>query len=208
MSYVEDFRQNIIDSGYVLDAEGTHHEFVSGMHGQKLDFDKIEDDSALYRQWLEVGAEYIREEFPKLPEVILGVANGTNRVAEDMVELEFESEVHGLVSAKDPENSKRLYLPEKTLDIFSWVMPQFVVVFEDVGTTGSNSVQVAQAALEAGADRVEVISTWKRRPVLEKLEEAGIPNRAIIDEPLTTFSPEDCLDHGFCAQGWEFIPRK
>ena len=36
----EIFRQHILAAG-VLDPEGVHHEFVSGMHGRKLDFDTI-----------------------------------------------------------------------------------------------------------------------------------------------------------------------
>jgi hypothetical protein len=44
---------------------------------------------------------------------------------------------------------------------------------------------------------------------LEKLDEAGIPYRAIIDEPLPTFTPDACetVEAGFCYRGWDFIPR-
>jgi orotate phosphoribosyltransferase len=90
------------------------------------------------------------------------------------------------------------------------VKPELVVVFEDVGTTGSNSVQVARGALEAGALAVEVVTTWKRQPALGRLDEAGIPYRAIIDEVLPTYSPLECQTdpNGFHARGWDFIPRK
>lgn len=203
---VENFRGRIIDSGYVLDTEGTHHEFVSGMHGQKLDFDNIEDGSPLYAEWVQVTAGYIEEEFPDLPAVIVGVANGTNRVALDTAR-KFDGDVFGAVSKKREEDSKKLYLPENTSKLIAALQPELVVVKEDVGTTGSNSVQVAKACLEAGAQDVEVVITWKRRQALERLEEAGIAYRAMIDEPLTTYTPEECERAGFCADDWDFIPR-
>jgi hypothetical protein len=207
MANVEVFRNNIIEAG-VLDAEGTHHEFVSGMHGQKLDFDTIPTGSDLYYEWITTSADFLQENFPQLPRVILGVANGTNRVAHSLG-LHFGGEVLGFASAKDSQDSKQLYLPHVVEQTVKMEQPALVVVIEDVGTTGSNSVQVAQAAKAAGAQAVEVVTTWKRREHLERLEEAGIPYRAIIDEPLTTYTPEECetLEYGFYRQGWDFIPR-
>jgi len=199
------FKDHIIEAG-VLDPEGVHHEFVSGMHGRKLDFDTIETGTPLYQEWIDVAASYIEREFPELPQVIMGVANGTNRVAQDTA-ARFNDEIFGLVSAKDEQKSKKLYLPPETEDVISDIKPELVVVLEDVGTTGSNSVQVALQSLGAGAKEVEVVATWQRRPHLEKLEEAGIAYRAIIKEVLPTYSPEGCQAEGFCAQGWEFISR-
>jgi orotate phosphoribosyltransferase len=201
------FRENIMDSGYVLDPEPVHSEFVSGKHGRKLDFDKIDDDDPLYKEWTEIAADFIQQEFPRLPEVIIGVANGTNRTALDTARR-FNGQVLGLVSEKDPDNSKRLYLSSIAGRAIEAIKPELVVVLEDVGTTGSNSVQVAVDSRDAGARSVEVVTTWQRREHLERLEEAGIPHRAIINEPLPTYTPEECRSHGFCAEGWEFKPRK
>ncbi len=198
------FRDHIIEGG-VLDAEGTHHEFVSGMHGQKLDFDIIKNEDPLYQEWITATANFIRREL-RLPEVIIGVANGTNRVALD-VARRFNGDVLGLVSEKDQQNSKILRLSSAAERVFGLMRPEFVVVKEDVGTTGSNSVQVATQALEAGAQHVLVLATWKRRAQLERLDEAGIDYAAMIDEPLTTYTPEECTAEGFCADGWKFIPR-
>jgi orotate phosphoribosyltransferase-like protein len=207
MADIAAFKENIINSGYVLDPEGVHHEFVSGMHGQKLDFDNIEESDPLYSQWTEVAAGYIEEKYDvSLPEIIIGVANGTNRTALDTARR-FGGRVLGLVSEKDPQNSKKLWLSGMAANVISAMRPNLVVVLEDVGTTGSNSVQVATACRDQGAKEVEVVTTWKRREKLERLEEAGVPYRAIIDEPLPTYSPEDCKDHGFCSQGYEFIER-
>lgn len=205
MTEAETFRNHIIEAG-VLDPVGVHHEFVSGMHGRKLDFDTVEEGTQLYQEWIDATSSYIRDQFPELPEVIIGVANGTNRVALDTARR-FNGEVFGAVSKKDKQNSKELYLGVRALSLIEGLKPELVVVLEDVGTTGSNSVQVAQHCLAAGALKVEVVTTWKRRPRLERLEEAGVPYRAIIDEELDTYTPEDCADQGYCSMGYEFIPR-
>ena len=197
-------RDEIINSGIVLDAEGTHHEFVSGMHGQKLDFDNIETGSTLYNLWTETSADFIREEFPRLPEIIIGVANGTNRTALDAARR-FEGEAIGLTTWKDED--RNIFLTDIAGKVISSIRPELVVVLEDVGTRGTNSVQAAVGCRDAGAKSVEVVTTWKRRDKLERLDEEGIPYRAIIDEPLPTYTPQDCQDHGFCSQGWKFIER-
>lgn len=206
MTNIPAFRENIINSG-ALDPKGIHHEFVSGMHGQKLDFDLIGHKDPLYSEWTEVAADFIKQEFPELPEIILGVANGTNRVALDTARR-FDGAVHGAVSEKDKDNSKTLRLTHVANKLIRALNPELVIVLEDVGTTGSNSVQVARGALAAGAQDVEVVTTWKRRERLERLEESGISYRAIIDEALTTYSPEECQTEGFCSMGWKFIERE
>ena len=209
MADVEAFRNRIVDCGFVLDPEGTHHEFNGGMHGQKLDFDNIDERGRLYSQWIEVTTSFIAEKFPKLPEVIIGVANGTNRVALDTARS-FDGDVIGLKSVKVREDSKQLYIPTLAARIIAGIEPDLVVVIEDVGTTGGSSVQVAKKALDLGASAVEVVTTWKRREHLEKLDEANIPHHAIIDEPLPTYEPVACQrdEDGFCYRGWEFIPRE
>lgn len=198
------FRGDLLAAG-ILDPQGTHHEFVSGMHGQKLDFDRIEEGTDLYEQWIDVNKGFIEGAFPQLPEIILGVANGTNRVARDVGERLC---VPGLATAKESKGSKVIYLPEAARKTIELAAPDLVVVVEDVGTTGSNSVQAALAAREAGAKNVEVVTTWQRREKLEKLEEAGVAYRAIIKEVLPTYSPDDCEARGFCSFAWKFIPRE
>lgn len=209
MTGIEAFRDRIIEGGYVLDAEGMHSEFVSGMHGQKLDFDNVDERTdPLYHEWIDVQQEFIVDSFPRLPEVILGVANGTNRVAYSLGER-FRGDAIPFASRKQEKSSKEIHLPELAKTALHLIRPSLVVVVEDVGTTGSNSVQVARQALENGAQKAVVVTTWKRRPALERLEEAGVEYLAIIDEPLPTFSPEDCVSNpdGFCARDWQFKPR-
>lgn len=221
---IEGFREDILEGG-ILDPNGIHHEFVSGAHGQKLDFDLIptyKDGSSednpdlpkkffyLYEKWISTAARFIQEEFPRMPEVILGVANGTNRVAKDVAIVLSEltdEKLRGYATEKDKENEKILWLPEKVEDKITKLAPELVVVIEDVGTTGSQSVQVAQQAIGAGANRVVVVPTWQRQERLARLDEAGIEYRSIIHEPLPTYSPDDCVKTGFCSQGWGFIAR-
>lgn len=202
----EQFKEHLFAYPDFFDPEGTHHEFVSGLHGQKLDFDTIPNDSELYKEWVDVNARYIADGFDPLPAAILGVANGTNRLALD-VARKLDSRVLGLESEKDPNDSRKLYLSDHAEIAITMVRPELVVVVEDVGTQGTNSVQPAKAARNAGAKHVEVVTTWKRRAQLEKLDEAEIPYRAIIDQELPTYTPEQCRKLGFCALGWDFIER-
>lgn len=202
---IEFFRNHIIEAG-VLDKERVHHEFVSGMHGRKLDFDTIDTGNSLYNEWIEVVAAYISDKFIKLPEIIVGVANGTNRVALDTARA-FNGSIFGAVSEKDYRNSKVLRLAAPTGKLISAMKPEFVAVIEDVGTTGSNAAQVAQRVLDAGAQTVEVINTWQRRPQLERLLESEIPYHSIINEHLPTYLPEDCKLVGPCSDSWKLVSK-
>lgn len=213
LSPIETFRQHIVDDGSIMDPEGVHHGFVSGVHGQKLDFDKVSDGSELFGEWVDVSAHDINVHHLYLPRFVLGVANGTNRlalaVADRLTDIsEGTEQVEGLVSAKDPDNRKRLFLPEVTLEAISAEEPELVVIVEDVGTRGTNSVQVAEQALLAGAKDVVVQVTWQRGIALTRLEERGVRYRAIIKEHLPDFEPEACrsAEDGFCRRGWQFVP--
>jgi len=214
---IQTFYDHLAGHENLLDPVGLHHEFVNGMHGQKVDFDTVPryvDElnpgsgfDPLYVEWVDINAAFIRSAFPRLPGIILGVANGTNRLAVD-VATRLELPNPGLESEKEGKGSKILVLPARTLAIIQAEKPELVVVTEDVGTTGSNSVQVATQALAAGAQNVAVVVTWKRREQLEELEKAGIEYKAIIDKSLPTFHAIDCVQTGLYAQGWELIPYK
>ena len=215
-SQIQTFREHVLEAG-VLDSEGVHHEFSSDKHdhGRKLDFDRIptyrngSQFSPLYAEWVDVTTSFIAEEFPDVSEVVLlGVANGTNRLAIHTAPR-LKICAIGLESIKeDQSGSTVLRLSRDVAYTIAARQAELVIVVEDVGTTGSNSLQVATRAQEAGAENVVVVNTWQRREQLERLDEAGIEYRAIIDEPLPTYSPEDCVKTGFCAQGWKFIPYK
>jgi hypothetical protein len=201
---IETFRRHI--EPVVRDPEGIHHEFVTLTHGQKIDFDKIDTGSPLYDEWVEVNEEFIREQYPVLPEVLVGVANGTNRLALSTAKR-FGCVVFGVESEKDEIDNKIVRLTPGAVDLISCMGPDLVVVQEDTSTFGTTSVQVALGCLAAGAKQVEVVTTWQRRPHLERLVEAGIPYRAIIRKMVDTFSPEDCQAFGHCSKGWNLIRR-
>ena len=204
MTGVEGFKSRILAT--ILDKEGTHQEFVSGLHGQKLDFDLIDSKDPLYEEWIDVTARFIRQEYAALPEVIVGVANGANRVALDTAR-KFNGQVFGAVSEKEEPRSKAIRLTNLTARLISALRPALAIVVEDVSTTGSNSVQVARQVKLAGAKSVEVVTTLQRSPRLEILHESGIVYRAIIQENLPSYEPDDCRDKGFCADNWELIQR-
>lgn len=191
----------------VMDQEGVHHELKAGEHGQKLDFDAIPSDSGLYRAITRVAADFIAEEFPELPQFIIGVANGTNRFALDTAR-HFEGQVSGAVSEKDKHDKSLQRISRVARSLITVWEPELVVVLEDTATTGSSSVQVAQQALWFGAKHVEVVNVVQRRPQLERLDENDIPYRSMITELLPSYSAEECQADGFCAQGWELIERE
>jgi orotate phosphoribosyltransferase len=200
---VESLREGILQFG-ILDRVGVHHEFASGMHGRKLDFDRIPDDSMLYKTWITATSGFIRDEYPDLPDLVVGVANGTNRVALD-VAATLRNNVIGVGSQKDPDNKTILQLSQPIKNLISYVQPKLAVVIEDVGTTGSNSVQVAEQVFSAGAHEVEVVNTWQRRRILEKLVAVGIHYRSIIVEEIETYPAEVCQRSEHCAEGWELM---
>jgi orotate phosphoribosyltransferase-like protein len=202
MAGIEVFKDRIISAG-VLDPEGVHHEFRSGLHGQKLNFEKVGTSGPFYEEWVHRAADFLAKDFPRLPDAVLGVADGTNQLALDVAKR-LGSEVTGLVSRKNEFDKNTLMLSESAERFISQHESELLIVLEDVGTTGSNSVQVAGAGLWAGAKQVEVVVTWQRRPSLERLDGAGIPYRALIHEDLPGYDPDDCR---FCEQGWELIPR-
>jgi orotate phosphoribosyltransferase len=183
----------------VLDAEDLHHEFVSGMHGRKLDFDKIETGSEFYLQWVDVCVNFIRENYNPLPDIILGVANGANRLAVSIAAGLGEGTL-GLMTEKESPKSSRFY--PSVEDVIRGYKPKHVLVVEDVGTAGTPSATAALKALEAGAQTVSVLNTWQRRERLEKLEEAGVEYRSIIVEMMPTYEPDQCE---YCKTGVKLV---
>jgi hypothetical protein len=187
--------------------QNTHHGFVSGMHGQKLEFEAIPGDSRLFSEWAESGARkmhelYDAEDIGKI--VLLSVASGTNRVVEPIAEI-MGSDVVAVKTYKDSPKSVKL-TPAAKLAIRK-IRPDLVVAFEDVGSTGLTSSTAAVGARRSGAQRIEVLNTWKRRPRLEQLERISVVYHSIVNENLPTYTDEDCGSIGFCAMGWRFIPH-
>ena len=191
--------------GCLLDPEGVHHEFASGMHGRKLDFDKIPDYGSLIDLWIDAVADSIRDTLPrkKLGKLALvSVANGTNRIVPRVAE-NLGNDTHALLTEKSSAKSVRLTAEAEA------IMPRIndgaFVVIEDVATTGLTSASASLALRSAGATDILVMSTWQRRERLEELDAIGVPYVSVINEVLPTLSKEACNSSGPCSQGWLYI---
>lgn len=202
MQGVNTFRQHILEGG-VLDPEGTHHEFANYGHGRKLDFDVIPDDDPLYMEWVDLNQQAIRER-GRLVLAVVGVANGTNRLARD---VGSGLEVKALFTHKISPREARL-----TPQSRRWLLEHadesgLVIALEDVGTTGGTALTAVKSAQAAGAQEVEGQFTWQRTDNLLAFDAAGVACQAIIHEPLATYTPEECAAEGYCSEGWELIPH-
>lgn len=204
---IAEFRERILaDPAEVLDPPDIHHQFASLVnHGRKLDMDKIETGTEFFGEWTTVYADWVNEVYRgRKPDALLGIANGANRLAIKMAPM---LGAVGLETIKI--NSKSVGLSENSRFAIEDSKPHFVLLVEDVGTTGGTTSTVIPELRELGVDRIEVAHTWVRNPILKVLEEQRIPYGAMIHEPLPTFSEEDCrnLPEGFCHQGVKLIPH-
>lgn len=200
---IRDFRERVLtDPVGVLDPEGVvHHEFVSGNHGRKLDFDKIETDTDFYIDWVSIYARTIRARYQdRMPDALVGIANGANRLSESVAHLLGKS-VLGLTTVK--MDAKTVRLDDAALEAIEAGGVRFVLTIEDVGTTGSTTATAIDHLREVGVRRIEAVTTWQRNPSLPKLDALRVPYSSMIPEPLPMFAPEDCISdpQGFCAQG-------
>jgi orotate phosphoribosyltransferase len=200
MSKVEDFKKRVLSEG-ILDGEDIHHEFVSGVHGRKLDFDKIETGSDLYKEWVEVLVDFIKDSYDQQPDVILGVANGANRLAVS-VAAGLGNGTMGLMTEKETSKASKFHVCVE--DVIRGYKPKFVLVIEDVGTAGTTSATASKKALEAGAQHVEVLNTWQRNEKLPRLDEVGVAYRSVILEPMPSYQPDECE---YCKNDVEFVPH-
>lgn len=198
MDKINELKKRVLSEG-ILDDETIHHEFVSGMHGRKLDFDKIPTGSELYRLWVDAYVDYIKANYPEQPDVILGVANGANRLAVSIA-AGLGGGTMGLMTEKETMKSSKFH--PSVEDVIQGYKPKFLLIVEDVGTAGTTSLTAANKALEAGAQRVEVLNTWQRSDALTKLDEAGIAYKSMIVDPLPNYQPDDCE---YCKNGIELV---
>lgn len=201
---IDQFKLHLIEFG-VLDPERVHHEFGQGLHGRKVDFDKIDEErDGIFSEWVNINVEFIEAEYPQRPDALVGVANGTNRLAEKAAE-EIGGGILFLATEKN-QQSKPVLTDEAKMQIKE-IGPEFALIDEDVGTVGTNSLSAAKSVLEAGVTRAEVLNTWQRSETLELLDEAGIAYRSIIKHVLPSYTPEECRgEGGLCGAGWELVP--
>ena len=198
-----EFKQKIIDSG-IVDGEGVHHVFSQGLHGQKIDFDLIEDDSELYDNWVELTAEFIKQNYANLPDTVVGVANGTNRLAASVAKA-LGGDTAALVTIKPEGSRNQPVLTGESIKKIQEIKPKSALILEDVGTRGTNSASVYRSLKEAGVDSLEVLNTWQRSEKLVLLDEEGAEYKAVIKDILTNYTSEECQKTGFCSKGWKLL---
>lgn len=198
-----EFKQKIIDSG-IVDGEGIHHIFSQGLHGQKIDFDLIKDDSELYNNWVELTSEFIKQNYTKLPDIIVGVANGTNRLAISVAEA-LGGDVNALVTVKPKGSRNQPILTDESIKKIQELKPESALILEDVGTRGTNSASVYRSLRQTGVNNVEVLNTWQRSENLTLLDDEGAKYKAVIRDVLTNYTPEECAKSGFCGKGWKLL---
>jgi len=195
-----DFRDRIMDDPTgVLDKVGVeHHEFASGNHGRKLDFNKITTDSDFYIDWVAIYARAIVASYPNnLPDALIGIANGANRLSESIAHL-LGKQVLGLTTQKINTTSVRLN--EEAIDAMKVYNVQFALTIEDVGTTGGTTATAVQHLQDIGIERIESFNGWQRNSSLPYLDQLDIPYNALIVHPLRMFTPEACHTDptGYC----------
>ncbi len=194
----------------VLDPPTVHHEFAGHGHGRKLALKEIDEDSELYGFMIETEAEVIRELYDPLPDVLIGMANSANRIARDVAPL-LGDQVVVLETEKNrlghviPTYAARVAL-RNSID------PEFLLVIEDVGTTGKTVAKFAEKlSFWYTIPRLEAMFTWQRQPDLPVLDKRGIPYQAVINSPLKTYKDAKACRQdpdGYCANGVELIHRK
>lgn len=194
---IKKFEKKLVQA--VLDPEDCHHEFVSGLHGRKLDFDKIQTGSKLYDQWIDTYVSYITQQYDSLPDVVIGVANGANRLAVSLA-AQLGGGVVGLMSEKTADGA--IIFNKSVVDYIQNVQPRFVLIVEDVGTTGGSSAKAAKAAKDLGAIKVAVLNTWQRADTLDALQQEGISHAALITKILPAYSADSC---DLCKDGSRLI---
>lgn len=203
---VAQFEIDLLGSG-IVDPEKVHSVFTNGDHGQKVDFDKIDASSNLFRDCVEVTAQAIdlshpEEEVGRL--LLVSVASGTNRFVGPIAE-ELGDRAGSALTTKLSDGTVEL-TPDAVEKIKSgnW---DFTMFLEDTGTTGGTAASGVLCARMAGAERVAVKNILQRQPVLKRLIEISAPYSSVIAKDLPTYSPIECQDHGFCSMGWELKQR-
>lgn len=200
----------LIDPVGVYDVPSVHHQFASLHHGRKLDMDKIKTGSDFFWQWIDTYAQWVNEMYAeKKPDVLLGMANGANRLS-----LAMAASVGAVGLETYKKDPKTVGLTDESRSALQKIALHnegtlFVLEIEDTGTTGQTTFSPVAELRELGVTRIEAAHTWIRNPKLSMLEAHDIPYGAVIHEPLPTYTETECrtLPEGFCNQGVLLIPH-
>jgi adenine/guanine phosphoribosyltransferase-like PRPP-binding protein len=206
----ENFKQIVLVEGRygVLDNVNlSHHEFSSGLHGLKLDFDKVPTYSDLYMNWTSLMYRAIVETYAdeeERPDALVGVANGANRLARHIAP-KFGLKATSLETEKDKELSTIKLNLDGLRKVRRFNRPRFALVIDDVGTTGGSASKVAEQLLDEGVERVEAFFGWIRNPELTSLNFIDVVYNGLVRYDLPSLSPEVCEDYGYCSDGVPLI---
>jgi hypoxanthine phosphoribosyltransferase len=197
----------ILDYPNVYDPPNIHHEFKDGGHGRKLDLEALESNGRIYQGLIYCMARAIEERYNPLPNVLIGLANGGSRFADDLA-VEIDGEVESLGTKK--EDSRSVFLTYSAHQYLKDNDPEFVLLIDDVGTTGKTIRPVVKEVKYNNKDRrVEAFFAWQRQPQLRYLDYADIVYDSLIKIFLPTYPSEDeCRQgEGYCARGVKLVRR-
>lgn len=206
---IDRFQNRVLtDSITVLDPYDLyHHEFVNGAHGRKLGFDKIEEGTDFYDDWVSIYARAIMAVYPRrYPDALVGIADGANRLSRSIAPF-LGTQVLGLTTHK--VDAKTVELDDEAREAIGTGDIEFALTVEDVGTTGGTTSTAVVDLRKAGVRCIESSNFWQRNPCLPRLDELEVPHWSVISYYLPTFAPEDCRTNpeGYCAQGVLLIPH-
>lgn len=209
-SYLDSLKERILDFPGVVDPVTQHHIFASGMHGRKCDLDQIPDNDELLYDITQASVAKMSAIYTKLPDMIITVANGGNRFADPLNHF-LGSKVSVRKTQKNPHDSKDILLNVRTEKALQRTYPELVVVFDDLGTTGSVAATVVNTIerLNVPELQIEVFTPVYRRDHLERLEEIDVAHNGLIriTDDLPTYTKTECRAEHYCKQGQRPIPH-
>jgi hypothetical protein len=196
-------KHELLNAG-VLDS-GCHSEFAGSKHGLKLHLDRVARGSLLYTKMIRAKAEKIAEvnQAKKRGIVVVGIANGTNQTALDLADY-LGGNTIGVETYKI--RGRRVKLTQIAKRVIMATQPELVVLDEDVGTEGTVCANLAPQIKVLGAENVIAVHTWQRQPTLPGLDKTKVPYYPVIYDVLPTYTPFQCQEMGYCADGIELIP--
>lgn len=203
--------KRVLEEPGVYDSPIVHHEFKNGGHGRKLDMENIKPGTDLFDDLITASAARVRSHL-RMPEVIIGIANGGNPWGLALAE---ELGVEGLESEKDKKD--RAVLPYASRLAMRRIKPDEVKIVDDLGTTGSSCKPLIEQLETNGmksrhpVGRISVFYIVQRQLILPELDEIEISHNSLITLDLPTFKDaKACANdsEGFCANGVELEPHK
>lgn len=206
---IENLRERIMAEPEVYDPPTQHHELNDGGHAQKLALKNIDGDSQLYADLIALNAEFLRSIYDgDMPQVLIGMANSAIRIAHDTA-MELGDDVVSTETAKDKKG--RVVLPYASNLMIRQCEPEFVLLVEDVATTGKSTAHFARRfGYRFPNMRLEVANIWQRQPRLPYLERNHIPHYSMINYHLQVYRDEAVCRQdpdGYCARGIPLVPR-